>query len=175
MTFFATLRLIDRRRSAEDEDGSLPDEDGAVPLRDWLDEPEPTRNERMARKHRFESPALQYLFDRYVGDDPKQVATYEEELANAQVARAIYDLRTQAKLTQAALAKRMGTTASVVSRLEDAEYEGHSVAMLRRVAEALDRRLEIRFLRRRKAAVTQRKASTTARKKTTPRNSESTS
>lgn len=106
----------------------------------------------MARKHRFESPALQYLFDRYVGDDPEQQATYEEGLANAQIARAIYDLRTKAKLTQAALAARLGTQPSVISRLEDAAYQGHSVAMLRRVAEALGQRLEIRFLPREVAA-----------------------
>ncbi len=124
----------------------------------------------MARKHRFESPALQYLFDRYVGDDPEQQATYEEELANAQVARAIYDLRTKAKLTQAALAERVGTQPSVISRLEDSAYEGHSVAMLRRVAEALDRRLEIRFPRRKVAAARAKSTAKAAtRKKTATR------
>jgi len=38
------------------------------------------------------------------------------------------------------------TTASVISRLEDADYEGHSLAMLRRVASALGKRVEIRFV-----------------------------
>jgi hypothetical protein len=40
----------------------------------------------------------------------------------------------------------IGTTASVISRLEDADYEGHSLAMLRRIAAALDKRVEIRFV-----------------------------
>lgn len=105
----------------------------------------------MARKHKFESAALQHLYDRYVGDDPKQQAAYEEKLASAQVARAIYDLRSKARLTQAALARLVGTTPSVISRLEDADYRGHSLALLRRIAAALDRRVEIRFLPRRAA------------------------
>jgi hypothetical protein len=33
----------------------------------------------------------------------------------------------------------------VICRLEDADYEGHSLAMLRRIADALDQRVEIRF------------------------------
>jgi len=44
------------------------------------------------------------------------------------------------------LARLVGTTASVICRLEDADYEGHSLAMLRRIAEALDKRVEIRFV-----------------------------
>jgi len=92
------------------------------------------------------APALRKLYDRYVGTSPKRQAAYEEELANAQVARAIHDLRTSAKLTQAALAKLAKTTPSVISRLEDSDYQGHSLAMFRRIAVALDRRVEIRFL-----------------------------
>jgi transcriptional regulator with XRE-family HTH domain len=53
-------------------------------------------------------------------------------------------------LSQRELAKRVGTTASVICRLEDADYRGHSLAMLRRIAAALDRRLEIRFVTSRK-------------------------
>ncbi|MGH8066652.1 MAG: hypothetical protein ACRERE_15735 [Candidatus Entotheonellia bacterium] len=40
----------------------------------------------------------------------------------------------------------MGTTASVICRLEDTAYEGHSLAMLHHIAAALDQRVEIRFL-----------------------------
>ena len=107
----------------------------------------------MPRKHRFESPALQSLFDRYVRDDPEQRATYEEELANAEIARALYELRIEAGLAQRELAKLVGTTASAISRLEDARYEGHSLAMLRRIASALGQHLEIRFVPRKKSPV----------------------
>jgi transcriptional regulator with XRE-family HTH domain len=70
----------------------------------------------------------------------------EEERANAEVARRVYELRNQSGLTQRALAKLVGTTASVICRLEDADYEGHSLAMLNRIAAALNRRVQIRFV-----------------------------
>jgi transcriptional regulator with XRE-family HTH domain len=49
-------------------------------------------------------------------------------------------------LTQEGLAKLVGTTASVISRLEDSDYEGHSLTMLKRIAGAVDKRVEIRFV-----------------------------
>jgi ribosome-binding protein aMBF1 (putative translation factor) len=99
----------------------------------------------MARTRRDKSGALDYLRDRYVGDDPARVAAYEAALTDAKVARDIYLLRTRAGLSQRELAERVGTTASVICRLEDADYEGHSLGMLRRVAAALGRRVEVRF------------------------------
>lgn len=54
-------------------------------------------------------------------------------------------LRTQAGLSQQ-LAKRVGTTASVICRLEDADYEGHSLAMLQSHRSRFELRLEIRFV-----------------------------
>jgi transcriptional regulator with XRE-family HTH domain len=58
-----------------------------------------------------------------------------------EVAQLVYDLRTEAGLTQAQLAERIGTQASAISRLEDADYEGHSVSMMRRIARALGKRV----------------------------------
>jgi len=92
------------------------------------------------------SDALRFLKDRYVGDDPERVASYQGALANAEVARDVHRLRTAAGLTQAQLARLVGTTASVICRLEDAEYEGHSLSMLRRVAAAVGKRVEVRFV-----------------------------
>jgi transcriptional regulator with XRE-family HTH domain len=54
------------------------------------------------------------------------------------MARKIYDLRTKAGLTQQELAARVGTTRSAISRLEDADYNGHLPSMLKRIAEALE-------------------------------------
>jgi ribosome-binding protein aMBF1 (putative translation factor) len=98
------------------------------------------------RKRRFQSAALQYTYDRFIGHDAKLVEEYEAEVINADIARKIYDLRTKAGLSQRELAKKIGTNASVICRLEDADYEGHSLSMLKRIAEALDKRVEIRFL-----------------------------
>jgi DNA-binding XRE family transcriptional regulator len=100
----------------------------------------------MGRKSRFESAALEHAYAKFVGNDEEQAAAFEEELANAEVGRQIYDLRMSAGLTQGELARVVGTTASVISRLEDADYAGHSLAMLRRIAKALHQRVEIRFL-----------------------------
>ena len=61
------------------------------------------------------------------------------------IARKILELRTDARLSQRQLAKLVGTTASVICRLEDAQYEGHSLPLLRRIAGALQQRVEIRF------------------------------
>lgn len=98
----------------------------------------------MAKSKR--SGAMQALYDRYVGDDPEKVAAYEQAAADADIATSIYNLRTAAGLSQRALAAKVGTTASVICRLEDADYEGHSMAMLRRVAAAVGQRVEVRFV-----------------------------
>jgi transcriptional regulator with XRE-family HTH domain len=64
---------------------------------------------------------------------------------NAQVSMIIYDIRKQAGLTQSQLAEAIGTTQSVIARLEDADYEGHSLSMLTRIASALNQKLEIKM------------------------------
>ena len=97
------------------------------------------------RTRRTPSATARFLHDRYIGDDPRQQAVYEAHLGNAAIARQIYDLRMKAGLTQRALAQRVGTTASVICRLEDADYDVHSLALLRRVAAALGRRVEVRL------------------------------
>lgn len=71
------------------------------------------------------------------GQDQKMQTLIEEEAENLRTAKSIFDLRTSARLSQIELAKRIGTTQSVISRLEDANYERHSLAMLKRVATAL--------------------------------------
>jgi ribosome-binding protein aMBF1 (putative translation factor) len=86
------------------------------------------------------------LMDRLTGSSPEMAELLEQERANLDMARKIHELRTKARLSQAELARRVGTTQSVISRLEDADYEGHSLAMLRRIALALEKRVEIRFV-----------------------------
>ncbi len=98
------------------------------------------------KKRKFNSETLQWTYDRYVANDPKLIEEYEQEVLNAEIARKIYDLRTKAGLSQRELARRIGTTASTICRLEDADYEGHSLFMLKRIAEAAGKRVEIRFV-----------------------------
>ena len=99
----------------------------------------------MAQK-KFHSGASQFLYKRYIAGDPKREEEYDEEVINAEIARKIHALRTKAGLTQQELADRVGTSKSAICRLEDADYEGHSLSMLKRIAEALNKRVEIRFL-----------------------------
>ena len=100
----------------------------------------------MAKQRRPTTDAVEILHRRYYEGRPERLAALEEARANAEIARKIYALRTKAGLTQRQLAKLVGTSASAICRLEDADYEGHSLAMLRRIAAALDKRVEIRFL-----------------------------
>ena len=44
------------------------------------------------------SETMQYLIDRYVGDDPERIAAYQRATADAQVAGQVYQLRTAAGL-----------------------------------------------------------------------------
>src|SRR6516164_8698128 len=98
------------------------------------------------RKNQKRTSDALVLLDRLTGNSPEMAELLEQERANLDIARKIHELRAKAGLSQAELAKRVGTTQSVISRLEDADYEGHSLAMLRRVASALQKRVEIRFV-----------------------------
>ena len=98
------------------------------------------------KKKRPTADAVAILHRRYYEGKPERLADLEKARANDQVARKIVALRTQAGLSQRQLAKLIGTTESVICRLEDADYEGHSLAMLNRMAAALNRRVEIRFV-----------------------------
>ena len=84
--------------------------------------------------------AVKIIRARYVKDDPERKAAVEAERSNAEIARLIYLARTEARLTQGQLAELVGTTQSVISRLEDSDYEGHSLSILHRIAEALKRK-----------------------------------
>jgi len=57
-------------------------------------------------------------------------------------------LRKSKKLTQADLAKLIGTTPSVIARLENLQYDRHSWRTLRRIGDALGYDIEIRFEKR---------------------------
>lgn len=82
---------------------------------------------------------------RYLGGDAARSTSVERERANAEIAQMIHDRRTAAGLTQKQLAELIGTRQSVISRLEDADYDGHSLSMLQRVADALNQKVEVRM------------------------------
>ena len=87
-------------------------------------------------------------FDRYLKEqlqDPEFAARFKRAGEAWDVALQIAALRRQVGLSQKDLAKVLKTSQQQISRLESAGYEGHSLSMLRRVAEALHARVRIVF------------------------------
>ncbi|RJP25606.1 MAG: XRE family transcriptional regulator [Candidatus Omnitrophota bacterium] len=85
--------------------------------------------------------ALEALGNRYgIEPDDEDVLDAYEQMMIAQV---IYDARTEAGLTQQKLAELIETKQSVISRLENADYEGNSLSLLRKIAHALNKRIRI--------------------------------
>lgn len=100
------------------------------------------RSKRISRKTR---DVLEIL-DHVTGKDPELCRLIDRETLNARIAMMLYEVRTKAGLTQSDLARLVGTKQSVIARLEDADYEGHSLSMLQRIAAALRARIEIRIV-----------------------------
>jgi len=63
-----------------------------------------------------------------------------------EIAQMIYDARTAAGLTQQQLADLVGTKQPVISQLENADYQGQSLAMLDRIADALHLEVQLRLV-----------------------------
>jgi transcriptional regulator with XRE-family HTH domain len=90
-------------------------------------------------------------FDRYLAEqlkDPDFARRFEAAGEAWDVAIQLAALREKAGLSQRALARKLKTSQQNVSRLESPAYEGHSLAMLRRVAEALDATVRVSFVPR---------------------------
>ena len=110
-------------------------------------------------------------FDRYLQDqlrDPEFAARFEKAGEAWDLAIKLAGLRKDAGLSQMELAKRVGTSQQQISRLESPSYEGHSLSMIRRVAEALGCtvRVEVeRAKRSSKHAIAERKAPYVKKKK----------
>ena len=95
------------------------------------------------KKKKATTDALEIMDREFFEGKPERLAELERMRADDAIAHKIFDLRTKAGLTQRQLAKLVGTTASVICRLEDADYEGHSLLMPQRIASALIKRLKI--------------------------------
>lgn len=75
----------------------------------------------MRRKKKVTSDAIAILHRRFFEGKPERLARLEQERLNAEIARELYAIRTKAGLSQRRLAALVGTTASVICRLEDAD------------------------------------------------------
>jgi len=89
-------------------------------------------------------------FDRYLEDqlkDPGFAARFAEAGEAWNVAVQLAALRKESGLSQKELARLVGTSQQQISRLESPSYEGHSLSMLRRVAEVLGASVEVQIKR----------------------------
>lgn len=68
---------------------------------------------------------------------------FDQEYQNLCISEQIARARKAAHLTQAALAKRVHTTKSAISRYESADYTKYSISLLNRIARACDADLKV--------------------------------
>ena len=87
-------------------------------------------------------------YELFVRGDKLAEAAFEEERQNLKLVDALRNLRERAGLSQTELARRMGTTPSVISRLEDPDYDGHSLKTVRRIVDALGLSLELNIVKK---------------------------
>lgn len=92
-------------------------------------------------------PSIKEYLQDQLASDPALRAEYDAMEPEFAIYDQLLRARKRAKLTQAEIAKRMGTTASVVARLESADYRNlPSLNTLRKYAAATGSRLEIRLI-----------------------------
>lgn len=89
--------------------------------------------------------ARKILWNRLYKGRPDRIAALRQTQEDMELGLKIRRLREDAGLTQMELASRIGTQPSAISRIEDAEYDGHSVETLRKIAHAMHMRLRIEF------------------------------
>jgi len=86
------------------------------------------------------------LLRHHFGERAERRSEIERIKQDMAVGEQIFAARKAAGLTQAQLARKVGTTQSIISDLEDAEYQGHTLRLLRRIAAALDMHVHVSFV-----------------------------
>lgn len=76
--------------------------------------------------------------------NPKVKKAYEDLQPEFAIVQALIDARVKKKISQEELAKRMGTGQAVISRLENANASP-SLSLIRRLADALGLKVELKF------------------------------
>lgn len=89
---------------------------------------------------------LDRLTERLLKEDPSLKEEFSKADRAWDIAFQIYDLRKKAGLTQAQLAKLVGTRQSNIARIESADYTGYTFKTLEKVTKALKAKLEIKIV-----------------------------
>ena len=80
------------------------------------------------------------------GVDPRTDPNVQAFAEDFRIAQVVYDARQAAGMSQKQLAEAIGVAETVVAELEDADYEGDSLSMLRRIAQALNMKLRVELV-----------------------------
>lgn len=77
--------------------------------------------------------------------NPAFQQAYEDQKPEFERARSIIKARLRNNMSQGELAEKIGTKQPSIARLEDPEYQGGSLAMLNKIAEATNSRLIVKL------------------------------
>lgn len=75
-------------------------------------------------KKKLSSDAYQWMYERYIKDDPEAQASLKEIKIQADLAGQIYGIRTRLHMTREELAEFSGLTAETIEDLEESDYDG---------------------------------------------------
>jgi predicted transcriptional regulator len=70
---------------------------------------------------------------------------FQVEVEKLSIGEQLVKIRLDAGITQAEVARRVGTTASAISRYENAEYDRYELRTLQKIALACGLKLELHF------------------------------
>jgi DNA-binding XRE family transcriptional regulator len=90
--------------------------------------------------------AVVIIHDLFIKGQPELEEYLVEERERIRIGQQIYDLRVNAKMTHTALAKKVGVTALEIRDLEESDYEGHQLPLLRKIAAVFGMRLELNIV-----------------------------
>ena len=83
------------------------------------------------------------IMDRSYSGSPDWDRLVAEEGLKASVGQLVYDLRQEVGLSQTKLADLVGTSQAIISKVENADYEGSALEILSRVCFALHRNISV--------------------------------
>jgi DNA-binding XRE family transcriptional regulator len=96
-------------------------------------------------KSPYSTDVVAIIHKRFIEGHPELEAYLVEERERHHIGQQIYDLRTNSKMSYAALAKKVGITKEEMARLEDSDYEVHDLPLLRKIAAVFGMKLELNF------------------------------
>ncbi len=76
------------------------------------------------KRKKLSSNAYQWMYDRYIKDDPEAQASLKEIKVQADLAGQMYNIRTTLHMTREQLAEFSDLTADTIEDLEESDYDG---------------------------------------------------